>query len=255
MIEISTDHPALKGLFDPHIPNSPALWAVLEGRHSGVALVHRAHNPEQCVLRTDAALTYLSTQTRQAFLDASIQHLRRRGPVWLVWPHHSRLEPPPDGRAAVVHRLEFYDCDPQSDTLIQWCERLPDGFEIRPIDAPLFQHCEWREEMAFYAGSEENFLAQDIGLCLLNGEEVLAEAYASALGNALAEIGATTRQPHRGRGYAPIACAYLIQDCHQRGYQAYWSCDADHSASIRVARKLGFRRERPYTIYEYETLA
>lgn len=255
MIEIPADHPALKDLFDPHQPNSPALWAVLEGRHSGVALVDRVPVPVQCVLRTEAALTYLSAQTRQAFLDASIRHFRGRGPVWLVWPHDTSLEPPHTGQVVVIPRLEFYDCDPQADTLSQWRKRLPAGFEIRPIDAPLFQRCEWREEMAFYAGSEENFLAQDIGLCLLNGEEIMVEAYASALGNALAEIGAITRQPHRGQGYAPIACAYLIQACYQRGYQAYWSCDADHTASMRVARKLGFRREQPYTIYEFEALA
>jgi RimJ/RimL family protein N-acetyltransferase len=254
MIEIPTDHPALKSLFDSHQPNSPALWAVLEGRHSGVALVDQAHNLDQCVLRTDAALTYLSAHTRQAFLEASIQHFRQGGPVWLVWPHDTNLEPPPAGQAIVIPRLEFYDCDPQSDTLSRWRERLPAGFEIRSIDAPLFQRCEWREEMAFYAGGEKNFLAQDIGLCLLHGEEIIAEAYASALGDTLAEIGAITRQPHRGREYAPIACAYLIQLCHQRGYQAYWSCDAGHSASIRVARKLGFRREQSYTIYEFEDL-
>ena len=35
MIECPINHPALPGLFDPQIPNNPALWAVLEGRHAG----------------------------------------------------------------------------------------------------------------------------------------------------------------------------------------------------------------------------
>jgi RimJ/RimL family protein N-acetyltransferase len=254
MIEISANHPALKGLFNQHQPNSPALWAVLEGRHHGIALVDRANNPNQCVLRTDAALTYMSRRTDQVFLEAGIQHLRKRGPIWLVWPHHTGVEPPGTERASIIPRLEFYDYDPQSNTLDEWRKGLPAGFEIRPIDANLFRRCEWREEMEFYAGGADNFLAQDIGLCILQGEEIIVEAYASALGNQLAEIGAITRPAYRGQGYAPIACAFLIQACYQQGYQAYWSCDADHTASIRVARKLGFRQERPYTIYEFSAL-
>ena len=230
MIEIPANHPTLQGLFDPDLPNSPALWAVLEGRHSGVALVDQAHNPVQCVLRTGAALSYISSQPHQSFLESAIQHFRQQGPVWLVWPHHTGLEPPDTERAGVVPRLEFYDCDVQSDTLSQWRDRLPAGHEIRPIDAALFTRCEWREEMEFYAGSAGNFLAQNIGLCVMREEEFIVEAYASALGNQLAEIGAITRPAYRGQGYAPIACAFLIEACQQRGYQAYWSCDADHTA-------------------------
>jgi hypothetical protein len=42
----------------------------------------------------------------------------------------------------------------------------------------------------------------------------------------------------------------LIEECEQRGYQAYWSCDADHTASIRVAQKLGFQHKHTYQIIE-----
>ena len=107
--------------------------------------------------------------------------------------------------------------------------------------------------MEFYAGSLSKFLAHGVGLCLMREEEILVEAYASALGKTRAEIGAITREAYRGRGYAPIACAFLIEACQQRGYQAYWSCDADHLASLRVAHKLGFQQERAYRIYEYNS--
>ena len=109
--------------------------------------------------------------------------------------------------------------------------------------------------MEFYAGSLENFLRHGIGLCMMKGEEIIVETYASALGKLRAEIGAITMEKYRGRGYASIACSYLIQECEQRGYQAYWSCDADHIASIQAARKLGFRKERAYSIFEYEMQA
>jgi RimJ/RimL family protein N-acetyltransferase len=132
---------------------------------------------------------------------------------------------------------------------------LPEGLDIRPIDRQLLGRCEWREDIEFYCGSVDNFLVNGIGLALMQGDEIISETYATSLGDARAEIGAVTRAAQRGRGYAPIACAFLIQACAQRGYQAYWSCDADNAASARVARKLGFEREGAYQILEYSALS
>ena len=52
MVNYPTDGPALEALFDPDLPNSPALWAVLQGRCTGRALVDDVQAPRQCVLRT-----------------------------------------------------------------------------------------------------------------------------------------------------------------------------------------------------------
>ena len=158
-------------------------------------------------------------------------------------------------KGLIDHPLEFFDLAPDSESPLRWRQQLPAGYTIRAIDAELFERCLWRDEMAFYAGSTESYLKHGLGYCLLKADEILAEAYASALGKTRAEIGAITQEAYRGRGYAPIASAFLIEDCRQRGYQAYWSCDADHTASIRVAQKLGFRQPRAYAIYEYPPLA
>jgi RimJ/RimL family protein N-acetyltransferase len=249
------DDSALQELFDPDLPNSPALWAVLKGNHPGKAVTDNAQNPSQCVLRTDAALTYFGYQTSQDFLNQAIAHFRKVGPVWLVWPHKTSLKPPEIRHAEIVKRLEFYEYDPRAYILDKLRGQLPHGHDIRTINAQLFKRCEWRAEMEFYCGGFSNFLTQGIGICMMQENEIIVEAYASSLGKTRAEIGAITRRAYRGRGYAPITCAYLIEACEQRGYQAYWSCDADHIASIRVAQKLGFRQERAYTIYEYKPLS
>jgi hypothetical protein len=235
------------------MPDNPVLWAALSGRNAGRALVDDLDNPSQCLLRTDAVLTFASRQISQAFLDEALDRFGRKDEVWLIWPTglSSRLRPPET--AAIGERFEFTDCDPQSQTLADLRGRLPPGFAIRPIDRQLLQRCAWREEMEFYAGSLDNFLANGVGLCLMRGDEIISEAYASSLGEGNAETGAITHGAHRGRGYAPIACAYLYEDLARRGYQAYWSCDADNPASIRVAQKLGFRVRKPYQIHEYHS--
>ena len=250
MIEIPASNLNLEKLFDPYQPNSPALWAVLKGNHPGKALVDQADYPAQCVLRTEAVLTYFSKQVRQSFLNEAVATFRGRGPIWLVWPHETSLCPPKIGSA--VNRIEFYETDP--GILQEWRKQLPKECVIQAIDEQLLERCEWQSEMEFYAGSIGNFLKHGLGICVLQGDEIIVEAYASALGKDRAEIGAITHGTYRGQGFAPIACAYLIEECEQRGYQAYWSCDADHTASIRVAQKLGFQHKHTYQIIECEAL-
>lgn len=251
MNEINADPPTLREIFDINFPNSAALWAVLMGKYMGQALVDKEANPSQCVLRTDAALTYFSIGTNQEFLNRGIEYFRGSGAVWLVWPYQTSLSPPYLKSAETVPRLEFTGCDPSSEILDNLRRNIPAGFQIHTINAALLARCAWRDEMAYYAGSLESFLRHGIGICMMQGDEIIVEAYASALGKTRAEIGAITQENYRGRGYAPIACAYLIQACEQRGYTAYWSCEAGHTASIRVAQKLGFQEPRAYTIYEY----
>lgn len=248
-----TDHPALPALFDPQVPNNPVLWAVLKGRHSGKAVVDDLQNPIQCVLRTDALLTFYSRQISQAFLNEAIAHFRALGPIWLVWPATSSLHPPDFENVRIVQRLEFFGYDPQSRILTDLRRQLPPAYRIRTTDRQLLNRCKWRDEMAFYCGSVENFLANGIGLCMMLGDEIIVEAYASSLGDTRAEIGAITREAYRGRGYAPITCAYLIDACEQKDFHAYWSCDQDNTASIRVAQKLGFQHERAYQILGYKS--
>jgi len=250
MFEIAPTSPKLAGLFYTDLPNSPALWAVLKGNYPGRALVDQTTQPVQCVIRTDAALTYFSQGTNQPFLNEALNHFCKIGAVWLVWSNCRNLHPPASRTVKQIHRLEFFDS--REDTLTYLREQIPNEFSIRPIDQKLLDRCRWRDEMEFYAGNLENFLRHGIGLCMMKGEEIVVETYASALGKLRAEIGAITMEKYRGQGYAPIACSYLIQECTQRGYQAYWSCDADHVASIQVARKLGFREQRAYSIFEYE---
>src|SRR4030042_6422027 len=249
MIECPVEHLALPKLFDPHVPNNPALWAVFQGRLAGRALVDDLQHPSQCVLRTEANLTYASLHVNQDFLSEAIDRFRQTKPILLI---RSQEDAPALNGYRILPRLEFYDVDPYSPVLIEWRSRLPNGYELHTIDRALLERCEWRDDMAFYCGSQEKFLQHGLGMCLMHEEQIIVETYASSLGAPYAEIGAITRETYRGRGFAPIAVAYLIDALEQRGYRAYWSCDVDNIASAKVARKLGFKVEKPYEIWEFE---
>ena len=249
MIECPVDHPELPQLFDEHVPNNPALWAVFQGRHTGRAVVDELLHPSQCVVRTDATLTYASRNISQVFLTQAIENYRHLGPIWLV---RAAGDPRAVDGYRTLSRLEFYDYEPSSRILAELRSHLLNAFKIQPIDMSLLKRCEWRDDMAFYCGSLENFIRNDLGVCLMQGEQIIVEAYASALGSPYAEIGAITHEPYRGMGYAPITVAFLVEALEQRGFHAYWSCDVDNPASASVARKLGFKIEKPYETWEYK---
>lgn len=98
-------------------------------------------------------------------------------------------------------------------------------------------------------------MVNEFGLRTMREDNIIFQAYVSSFGETYAEIGAITHEKNRGHGYAPITCAYLIEACEQRGYHAYWSCDAVNKASVQVARKLGFQHARIYQILEYSPLS
>src|SRR4030042_4878725 len=197
MIDCPISHPALPALFEVHVPNDPALWAVFLGKPSGRAGVDNLEKPTQCVVRTAALLTYASRGIGQAFLAEAVDYYRHAGQIWLI---HSPGDPPAPEGCHTLPRLEFYDYDPQSHILADFRSQLPSGFAPQRIDLNLLQRCEWRDDMALYCGSLENFLLTGLGLCLMHGDEIIVETYASALGVGYAEIGAITHEPYRGKG-------------------------------------------------------
>ena len=66
-----------------------------------------------------------------------------------------------------------------SAVLAELRRRLPAGFELFPIDRQLIERCEWRSEMEFYCGSLDNFLLNGMGLCMMQGDEIIVEAFVS----------------------------------------------------------------------------
>jgi predicted GNAT family acetyltransferase len=63
-----------------------------------------------------------------------------------------------------------------------------------------------------------------------------ASAYLSWPGGL--EIEVDTCPGQEGKGYATLAAAAMVLECHRRGLKASW--DADNPASRAIAEKIGF---------------
>jgi GNAT superfamily N-acetyltransferase len=243
-------------LFDPDQPNSPMLFSTLEGRTPGKAYVDDLDHPRRCLVTINFYhITFVSDAIDQPWLNEAVGELRQTHDVSLTWSPQlaARLAPPPSLAAEIV-RYEFDNYATEQAERLADPVPLPEGVQLRAIDAELFAHCLWRDEMVMACGTPENFLRHGMSLCLMAKDEICSEAYAAFLGAGKFEIGVITHEKYRQRGYAYLTCQHLIKLCAERGYPTYWSCHQANAASVATARKLGYRTQRAYKFLAYPPL-
>ncbi len=80
--------------------------------------------------------------------------------------------------------------------------------------------------------------------------KIVAIAHTYAATPLHADIGVSTLETWRQKGFATAAAALVAQELQARGKVPAWSCGEDNTASLRVARKLGFTEvaRRTYVI-------
>ena len=249
MLELPKDYFArLMPLFDTTQPNATMIFSTLAGHTLGRAFVNDLTQPTNCLLVMDFQhFSFTHANVNQQWLNETAAALRGHFGFFLNWPEHfaERLQPPPDfARAYVGH--EFMSYTPQGDL------PLPTNRHFRMMDAELLGRAAWRDLMLQAFGTAEHFLANGLGVCVMDGEEICSEAYAAFLGAGKVEIGIVTNEKYRQQGNAYLACKRLTQVLEERGDPPpHWSYFENNVGSAATARKLGFGDERHYRWYHY----
>ena len=163
----------------------------------------------------------------------------------------------PDGWAEAEHATEIMPnmrptaAQRQHYTLhaprLDWRSQLPDGFELRQVDAALLQltglaHLdELRAEMCSERPSVEAFLAHSFGVCLVHDHELAGWCLSEYNTAGACEIGIETREPYRRRGLATLMTSAFVELASSRGVQRVgWDCWTNNQASVATALKAGF---------------
>jgi predicted GNAT family acetyltransferase len=105
---------------------------------------------------------------------------------------------------------------------------------------------EWGPNDVRFVGGIEAWEKTCLGYCLMRGDEIVCEATAGPPSLGVHELGVLTQAAQRGKGYATLTVAYLIQELESLGRRTYWNCAKQNGASAAVARKLGYRVEKEY---------
>jgi len=251
MIPVSPSQvtPQIDELFNPDAPASLRCFAVLDGQSVGQIWVDTLFSPALGIVReaTEGSL-YFGGALDAATLHDMISGLKNEGDVLIgLWPDDdlwARLPSNPDYVGSV---LEFSQRSADASTS-RSLEHVSEGCQLRHLDSDLFKDSMMADYFTRLFGSAKTALERGIGLCLMRGEEILSEASAGPSANGLIDIGAETRKHHQRHGYAACVCAHLIKECEELGFGTYWNCNARNSASIALARKLGYRPEKEYKL-------
>ena len=127
---------------------------------------------------------------------------------------------------------------------------LPAGYEIRRIDAALYDKCLENglfQDGVKHFGSPERYLALGRGFAALKGGEVVSMASSYTVYREGVEIEIDTAEPERRKGLASAVGAALILSCLDDGLYPSW--DAANRESVRLAEKLGYRYSHEYVCY------
>jgi RimJ/RimL family protein N-acetyltransferase len=250
MLEINANQvtPPLRALFRADEPQAPRCFAVLDGiANRGRILCDSPDNPVWAVVQEqfDGAI-YWGGDIPVTTLLTIIEILRIDGEVLVgLWPEDPRLDllppdPDYDGRT-----LEFYE-RPIGKGLEKQLNQLPGGYELRRLDRHLIMQTEWGPNDVQHVGGLENWERSCLGYCLMHRGEILCEATVGPPALGLYEPGVFTHEAYRGKGYATLTAARLIQEIEALGGQTYWNCAKQNVASAAVARKLGYQVEKEY---------
>lgn len=135
--------------------------------------------------------------------------------------------------------------------LQQMILQLPDGYELKEIDADLYDQCLRDPVTADFVSSfdnKEHYLNLGRGVVVLREGRIVSGASSYTRYMEGIEIEVDTVPEERQKGLAAAACAALILRCLDEGLYPSW--DAQNRISVRLAQKLGYEPDHAYPVYE-----
>ena len=138
-----------------------------------------------------------------------------------------------------------------TEALKQMASKIPKGYELRRIDADIYDQCLEEPLINDFVSSFESkdkYLELGRGVVLMKDGKIVSGASSYSRYKEGIEIEVDTIPEERKQGFATTMCAALILDCLDEGLYPSW--DAQNLDSVRLAEKLGYEFAHEYTVYE-----
>lgn len=224
--------------FSKTSPNRSLLLSVLMGDLPGELYVMDSYHPESCFLVTGFYnWSFVSEKADPVWLNSLIAALKERSMLQIITDQTALIDSPLI--TEVIPRCEF------SFNTLKETFSAPKG-QLVTAERELMERSLWKEVQERAYGSLDGFLKKGKGLFLVEGEEILCEAYATFFTENLCELGVITPEKQRGKGYAFYTCASLISRLKEEGIETLWSADSHNHSSVELARKLSYTCEKEY---------
>jgi RimJ/RimL family protein N-acetyltransferase len=233
-------------------PTRPRALAVLDGVLSGYAWVDDPAAPRSLLVVEDAdGTTYAAGALSRDDVRAAMAGLATKSGDLIFGFAGSNdalrdlvpAEPSWRGEA-----IDFTDRQPRPDEAERLAAPLTDGARLVSLDRSTLTQTEWYEDTLHAFGTAERWEENGLGYGVMVGESLVAESVAGPRTRDLLEMGVAVREPLRRRGYGTIVSLATARACEELGHRVWWNTNATNVASIAIARRLGFRVERPYDL-------
>ncbi len=140
-----------------------------------------------------------------------------------------------------------------------WRDLLSTNFHVRRVDKNLLESDIHNLQAIINEINEcwhsvDDFLMNGFGFCLVHTpEEGKEEVQGWCTGEYFSEgkcgIGIETFHGYRKRGFATAMATAFVEYGLSVNTQPHWDASANNEASIRVAKKVGFRKIQDYTVF------
>ena len=137
------------------------------------------------------------------------------------------------------------------DALRRQVGLLPDGYELKEIDADIYDKCLGNPVTADFVSAFDNkhhYLEMGRGMVIVKDGEIVAGASSYTRYLEGIEIEVDTVEQERRKHLATVVCAALILRCLKEGLYPSW--DAQNMNSVHLAEKLGYEFDHEYAAYE-----
>ncbi len=136
-------------------------------------------------------------------------------------------------------------------TLKKMAETIPEGYELRRIDAEIYAQCLSDPLTCDFVScfkSKEQYLELGRGMVLLKNGRIVSGASSYTRYKEGIEIEVDTVSEERRKGLAKVVSAALILQCLEEDLYPSW--DAQNMISVHLAEKLGYELDHEYMVYE-----
>lgn len=150
-------------------------------------------------------------------------------------------------RYAIKKELDVF-CTEELETIVM---ALNKSYEVRMIDRGLYEQIlnnRWAGDLCSQFADYEDFEKRGLGVVVLRDGTIVSGASSYTVYREGIEIEIDTKEDERKKGLALVAGAKLILECLKRGLYPSW--DAQNTASVALAEKLGYHFDYAYPVYE-----
>lgn len=238
----------------------PMMRSVIEGKQKGRILVDDKLKPETYVVITDFNWIYVvgnqeSESFKKEFSDFIVKELAEKNDHF-AWANlndywQGKLTELLGNKVRSFPRV-IYKFNKDKYIKSNWRAELPSDYEIRIIDSNLINEaCKFLDGIKMFWGTEENFLKNGIGFCLLYENKIISGCQSGVVTSGRCEIDVFTHQDFRKKKLSAIVCSAFIDHCLALGLEPYWECVRANVPSSKLAEKLGFEEVEEYPFYAY----